>query len=278
MSRFFPEPDHAFESTPHPTGPHSSEKVIVVRHAEVLDRRDAAGQWEALPGDERGALADARVTEHFLGTLNGEGWYALEVANDCAGDFVNLRAIGTALTPHQFNLVGRALQVVDWARSNRFCGRCGEPMQSHQNDRAMVCPGCRLTNYPRLSPSIITLVHREDEVLLARNQRFPAGMYSTLAGFVEPGESIETTVRREVREEVGVELKDVRYLGSQPWPFPNSLMLGFHAEYSGGDIVLQEEEIADADWFPVRELPAIPGSIAISRWLIDAYLADRGVL
>ena len=142
----------------------------------------------------------------------------------------------------------------------------------------MVCPACRITNYPRLSPSIITLVHREDEVLLARNQRFPEGMYSTLAGFVEPGESIETTVRREVREEVGVDVRDLRYLGSQPWPFPNSLMLGFHAEYAGGNIVLQEEEIADARWFPVDELPDIPGSIAISRWLIDAWLEARGVI
>lgn len=278
MSRFFPEPDHAFVSTPQPSGPHEAEQVIVVRGAEVLDRRDAAGQWHALPGAERGALAGAEVSEHFLGTVEGQGWFALEAGENFEGEFVNLRAVGMALAPHEFNLVGRALQVVDWARSNRFCGRCGEAMQRHASDRAMVCPACRLTNYPRLSPSIITLVHREDEVLLARNQRFPEGMYSTLAGFVEPGESIETTVRREVREEVGVELQNVRYLGSQPWPFPNSLMLGFHAEYAGGDIVLQEEEIADARWFPVHDLPDIPGSIAISRWLIDAYLAERGVI
>ena len=278
MSRFFPEPDLAFVSTPHPQAQHDTESVIVVRKAEILDSRDEAGNWQPLNGNERQSLGDAAGAEHYLGELNGVGWYALEVAGDCPLSFVNLHTIGTELTPHEFNLVGRALQIVDWSRSNRFCGRCGTAMRQHSSDRAMVCPACRVTNYPRLSPSIITLVHREDEVLLARNQRFPEGMYSTLAGFVEPGESIETTVRREVREEVGVDVRDLRYLGSHPWPFPNSLMLGFHAEYAGGNIVLQEEEIADARWFPVDELPDIPGSIAISRWLIDAWLEARGVI
>tara|TARA_B100001971_G_C18048398_1_gene461458 strand:- start:398 stop:763 length:366 start_codon:yes stop_codon:yes gene_type:complete len=120
-------------------------------------------------------------------------------------------------------------------------------------------------------------VHRGAEVLLARNHNFPEGMYSTLAGFVDPGESIEETVLREVREEVGLKVGNLEYLGSQPWPFPNSLMLGFHAEYDSGDIVLQEDEIADAQWFALDNLPAIPGKMAISRWLIDDYLHRNGV-
>lgn len=141
----------------------------------------------------------------------------------------------------------------------------------------MLCRECGIASYPRLSPSIIVLVHRGEEVLLARNHRFPDGVYSTLAGFVEPGESIEQTLVREVGEEVGVKVKNLEYLGSQPWPFPDSLMLGFHAEYDSGDIVLQEEEIADAQWFRCDNLPAIPGKKAISRWLIDDYLHKLGI-
>lgn len=138
----------------------------------------------------------------------------------------------------------------------------------------MICEDCGIHAYPRLSPSIIVLIHQGDKVLLARNHRFPEGMYSTLAGFVEPGESIEETLVREVKEEVGVNVHNLVYQGSQSWPFPNSLMLGFHAEYESGDIVLQEDEIADAKWFDCHALPNIPGSVAISRWLIDAYLAQ----
>ena len=120
-------------------------------------------------------------------------------------------------------------------------------------------------------------MHKGDEVLLGRNHMFPEGLFSTLAGFVEPGESIEETVIREVKEEVGVNVNNLSYRGSQPWPFPNSLMLGFHAEYQSGDIVLQEDEIAEADWFPCTDLPLIPGKFAISRWLIDEYLSQRGI-
>ena len=136
----------------------------------------------------------------------------------------------------------------------------------------MICDECGIHAYPRLSPSIIVLIHKGQQVLLARNHRFPEGMYSTLAGFVEPGESIEETLVREVKEEVGVNVHKLQYLGSQSWPFPNSLMLGFHAEYESGDIELQEEEIADAQWFDCSALPNLPGGVAISRWLIDAYL------
>jgi NAD+ diphosphatase len=121
------------------------------------------------------------------------------------------------------------------------------------------------------------LVHKGDEVLLGRNHMFPEGLFSTLAGFVEPGESIEETVIREVKEEVGVNVSNLSYRGSQPWPFPNSLMLGFHVEYQSGDIVLQQDEIAEADWFPCTDLPLIPGKFAISRWLIDEYLSQRGI-
>ena len=145
-------------------------------------------------------------------------------------------------------------------------------MEDHGSDRARVCSSCGLVCYPRLSPSIIVLVTRGDEMLLARNANWPTNMYSTLAGFVEPGESIEQTVHREVAEEVGIRVRNLRYLGSQSWPFPNSLMLGFHAEYAGGEIVCQESEIADARWFRYDDLPNVPPGTAISGWLMDEFI------
>ena len=139
----------------------------------------------------------------------------------------------------------------------------------------MRCDSCESQHYPRLAPSMIVLVTRGDEILLARSPRFVIGVYSTLAGFVEPGESVEHCVAREVREEVGLEVKNLHYIGSQGWPFPHSLMLGFHAEYAGGDIVMQEDEIEDARWFRVDDLPPLPASRSIARHLIDLYVARR---
>jgi NAD+ diphosphatase len=139
----------------------------------------------------------------------------------------------------------------------------------------MHCPRCELHHYPRLSPSMIVLVTRGDEILLARSPRFVPGVYSTLAGFVEAGESVEQCVAREVREEVGVEIRNLQYLGSQGWPFPHSLMLGFHAEYAAGEIVMQVEEIEDAQWFSVHRLPPLPAPRSIARYLIDVYVAQR---
>ena len=136
----------------------------------------------------------------------------------------------------------------------------------------MHCDSCGHINYPRLSPSIIVLVTKGEEMLLARNANWPAKMYSTLAGFVEPGESIEQTVHREVFEEVGLKVQNLKYFGSQSWPFPNSLMLGFHAEYAGGDIVCQPEEIADAQWYTKDSMPQTPPKTAISGWLIEEFL------
>ena len=137
----------------------------------------------------------------------------------------------------------------------------------------MRCPQCRLLRFPQLSPAIITLVHRGDEVLLARSHRFPEGLFSALAGFVEPGETVEGALVREVEEEVGIRAKNLEYRSSQPWPFPNSLMLGFWAEYESGAIVLEEAEIAEAHWFPVDALPNIPGPISIANRLITSWVS-----
>jgi len=249
---------------------------FVFQGSEILHNLDEDGRWMPLSNlDDLGA--QAVVQSHYMGDLAGVGCFAVEaeLGERPKGDLRSLFGLTENL---MFSLAGRATQILDWYRSHQFCGRCGLQAVAHEVDRAMVCPACGIHSYPRLSPSIITLVHDGEQVLLARNHRFPDGMYSTLAGFVEPGESIEQTLRREVKEEVGVNVTNLEYMGSQPWPFPNSLMLGFLAQYDSGEIVLQEEEIADAQWFDCRQLPAIPGKVAISRWLIDTYLDRLGLL
>lgn len=171
-----------------------------------------------------------------------------------------------------FALAGRASQLLDWERDHQYCGRCGARMVADKAERAMRCEPCETINYPRIAPCVIVLVTRGEELLLARNVNFPRPMYSTLAGFIEAGESAEETLVREVREEVGVDVGAPRYFQSQSWPFPNQLMLGFFAEYAGGDIVCEPGEIADARWFHYRELPMIPPASSISGQLIRHYI------
>ncbi|MEZ5557422.1 MAG: NAD(+) diphosphatase [Pseudomonadales bacterium] len=225
-------------------------------------------------GDELRWLDVEIASEHYLGRYRGRACFAAEGSGLVPEGYsvTPLRAWLGRVEPSLFYLAGRAQQIIEWHDSHRFCGRCGEPMADHPEDRAKACPSCDLVNYPRLSPSIIVLITRGEEMLLARNANWPTGMYSTLAGFVEPGESIEQTVHREVFEEVGLKVRNLRYLGSQSWPFPNSLMLGFHAEYAGGDIICQEGEIAEARWFRYDDLPNVPPGTAISRWLIDDFI------
>ena len=256
----------------------SPRDYYLFRGAEILMRLDENDQFVPVPDDD--PLIDKLDQEktHYLGELAGRHVFASEISNTGIEEkTLGLRALFGRIDRLTFNVASRAVQVLNWHQSHQFCGRCGGRNIPHERDRAMVCRNCRLHVYPRLSPSIIVLVHREDEVLLARNHRFPEGMYSTLAGFVEPGETIEQTVHREVFEEVGLQISPPQFMGSQSWPFPDSLMLGFHAEYAGGDIFCQEDEIADAQWFPLGDLPAIPGKMAISRWLIDSYLSLRGI-
>jgi NAD+ diphosphatase len=190
----------------------------------------------------------------------------------------NLRTLYPQLGDGWFQLAGRAVQVVTWDATHQFCGRCGGPMETLAHERAKRCPACGLSNYPRLSPAIIIAVTKQTaagkRLLMARNHRFPAGRYSVIAGFVEPGESLEECAAREVREEVGLTITNIRYFGSQPWPFPNSLMLGFTADYAEGEITLEPEEIADAGWFAADNLPQLPPKPSIARRLIDVFIAE----
>jgi len=240
--------------------------------------RAAAGELPAPP-----------VRTQYLGWLREAGELVHCYSGELPPDFtltngyaaVDLRQVFEAFDTVMFGLAGRAKQIAHWDRDHQFCGRCATPMTAMAHERAKRCPACGLTNYPRLSPAMIVAVtctgaDGVERILLARNHRFPAGRYSVVAGFVEPGESLEDCVRREVREEVGVEVAEIRYFGSQPWPFPNSLMVGFTARYASGEIHVEEAEIAEARWFTADALPQVPPKISIARQLIDWFVAQNG--
>jgi NAD+ diphosphatase len=188
--------------------------------------------------------------------------------------FKGLRSLWGRWDEAELAVAGRAFQIADWARTNRFCGACGGPMSHVPGERAMKCGACGNTSYPRIAPAMMTLVKKGDAILLARNIAVPpGGRMSALAGFLEPGESVEDAIHREVREEVGVEVKDLRYFASQSWPFPHSLMIAFTAEYAGGELRCDPAEIAEALWFcPGDKLPGLPPAQSISRALIEANL------
>ena len=217
----------------------------------------------------------------FLGTLDGRWCFAVDVRDDPDVDldlFRDLRMLWGALDEETWTVAGRAAQIVDWDRTHRFCGQCATATEPSPGERARRCPRCGLVAYPRLAPAVITLIERDDgRILLARNPAFPAPFFSLLAGFVEPGETLEQAVARETFEEVGVAVGDITYWGSQPWPFPHSLMVGFRARYQGGDLVLQEDEIAEADWFGPDELPMVPPTMSIAGRMIEAWVAELRV-
>jgi NAD+ diphosphatase len=212
---------------------------------------------------------------HFVGMLDDVAVWGVDVPrgeDPSYGAASDLYSYFGRATEMDWLVAGRAVQLVEWARTHQFCGRCATPTDIQPNERAMKCPACGLLAFPRLAPAMITLVTRGDEALLAQGVQFRGPMYSCLAGFVEPGESLEDAVVREVREEVGVEVGNVRYWGSQPWPFPHSLMVGFTAEWVSGEIVCDPTEIVDAQWFTRDALPNIPPRISIARKLIDAWI------
>lgn len=247
------------------------------RNRLLLQKQDETFQVPCLERfEELGVSAGNR---HYLGRYDGQACYAIDVLDPSVPahlDFQDLRQAHGGIDEDLFVLGGRAVQVVEWDRTHQYCGRCGTRNETKQDERAKRCPKCQLLSFPRLSPAIIVMVERDGKILLARSPHFPTKMYSVLAGFVEPGETIEECVAREIKEEVGITVDNIRYFASQPWPFPNSLMLGFTAEYAEGEIEVDGVEIAEAAWFSPDAMPAIPGRISISRRLIDYFLDTHG--
>ena len=249
--------------------------MVLRFHAGDLICKTVQGAPEPITADDFRWFDVEVKCKHFLGHQGSVPCFALRADGQVPEGYALLPLRGCWVEHRSRCFIWLvAQQIIDWYDTHQFCGRCGSAMQLHSEDRAMTCNSCGHINYPRLSPSIIVLVTKGEEMLLARNANWPAKMYSTLAGFVEPGESIEQTVHREVFEEVGLKVQNLKYFGSQSWPFPNSLMLGFHAEYAGGDIVCQAEEIADAQWFTKDSMPQTPPKTAISGWLIEEFLGQ----
>jgi NAD+ diphosphatase len=249
---------------------------LVFRKAEVLvvNGADVPAMPCCLNLSEHG-LAPRR--SQYLGLYGGRHCYAAEVHESQAlpdgWTALGLRDLFGLVDTTLAALSGRAYQLLDWDRNHQFCSRCGTKTEPRKDERSRVCPACRMTTYPPVTPAIMILITHQGKLLLARKPTFPKNRFSALAGFVEPGEMLEDTVIRETREEVGVEIQNIRYFGSQPWPFPHSLMIAFTAEYAGGDIRCDPGEIAEARWFgPGDKLPDLSPRQSISRALIDANL------
>lgn len=220
------------------------------------------------------ALGFEPLRTQYVGMLDGIVVFSAEIAPDFPlpenARASSLRRLFTQLDELIFWVAGRAVQLIDWDRTHQFCGRCATPMETSDLEHVKICPNCDLRNYPRLSPAVIVAITKGNRLLLAHNERHPAGFYTVLAGFVEAGETLEETVAREIKEEVGIDVKNIRYFGSQPWPFPNSLMVGFTAEWAGGEFVY-EDEIEHADWYLPEEMPPYPPSPSIANALIENF-------
>jgi NAD+ diphosphatase len=235
--------------------------------------------WARLPLQKNhNWLGEKALRTLYLGRLGASDLWAAELPADAEAPgglaWAGLRSLFSVLEDAHFALAGRALQLIDWDRSHQFCGRCGARTLPKSEERVRVCPACKLSAYPRVAPAVMALVRRGSQLLLARSPHFPAGMYSALAGFVEPGESLEQCLAREVEEEVGVQISNSRYFASQSWPFPHSLMIAFVCEYASGELTPQPSEIEAANWFDVLQLPKLPSKISIARRLIDAVVAE----
>ena len=212
-----------------------------------------------------------------IGEWRGKPCYATDLTAlpaGAPGTLTPVRSLYGLAGMETFALAGRATQLLDWRRNHRFCGRCATPTRMKSSEFAMECPACGLLAYPRISPAVMVLILRGEELLLARSPHFKPGVFSARAGFVEAGETLEQCAVREVREEVGLEIANLRYFQSQPWPFPDSLMLAFFADYAGGEIIPDPAEIEAAAWFHRDALPPLPEPVSIARRLIDAACAE----
>lgn len=249
---------------------------ILVRGLEVVT---VAGEALRLP--PRAALARYAGGDWIpVGTLDGCPCFASPLAEGAVlgADLAitPVRSLFDRVSTEAFGAIGRALAWVEFEVMHRHCGRCAAPTELVPGERARRCPVGHGTFHPQIAPAVIVLVTRGDEMLLARNGGWPVGRFSAVAGFAEPGESLEETARREVREEVGVELDALTYFGSQPWPFGRSLMMGFFGRYAGGEIRVDGQEIVEAGWYRAGHLPPLlPPHVSIARGLIEAFLSGE---
>ena len=249
--------------------------LFVFRGSAVLVHTDTlALPSAAQAGLPRAAPARWHTLGHWRGRSTRTAWVDADFEAPAGQSFVNLRALFGAHPDEVLGLAGRAAQIAEWSRTHQFCGACATPMQLEAGERAYKCPACAMTAYPRISPAMMVLIRRGNEVLLARHTNSPTARFTALAGFLEAGESIEEAIHREVMEEVGLKVHNLRYFNSQSWPFPHSLMIAFTADYESGDITIDPSEIAEARWFSTQEpIPHTYPTVSISGLLINAAWA-----
>ncbi|WP_243454572.1 NAD(+) diphosphatase [Desulfosporosinus fructosivorans] len=221
-------------------------------------------------------LSKKMAKSQYLDRVDGRSCYVAELTADTVAPegmlFYDLRGLLGQIPDDLFFLAGKAFQILHWDHTHKYCSQCGAQTENKIDERAKLCPSCGFVNYPRISPAIIVAITKGREILLAKGSSFQTNFYSVLAGFVEPGETFEECVQREVEEEVGLKVKNIKYFGSQPWPFPDSIMVGFTSEYESGDIIMDKKEILDAGWFSADQLPKVPGIGSIARHLIDWFV------
>jgi len=222
------------------------------------------------------ALGYNRIYKRFFGYYGNTPCFIAEIPEGAPQKnnlhFQTLRSLFGKIDEEHFNLAGRAIQVLHHHHEHQFCSRCGSPMVDQDSELAKSCPSCKFISFPRVSPAVIMAVSRGNQILLGRAPGYPEGMYSTLAGFVELGETLEEAVKREVLEETNIKVNNVRYMASQPWPFPHSIMVGYTATFDSGEIKIDPIELEDAQWFSVDKLPKLPSKISIARLLIDDFI------
>jgi len=254
-------------------------------HRLLIDTTDERGHIPL--GTSPTSFGLHAIRQQYLGFWDDNGklthCFCGEIATDIEAPpgytWESLRPLYPLLDEKLFWLAGLAIQIVDWDRTHQYCGRCGHETVNSDRERAKICPQCGLVSYPRLDPAIIVRIQRQtangSEILLARAKRFPTAMFSVLAGFVEPGESLEECVEREIKEEVGITVHNIRYFGSQPWPFPHSLMIAFTADYDNGEMAADHKELAEASWFSPDHLPTIPSPPSIANRLITSWSREN---
>jgi len=269
-----------FVPAPPDTDPGGPGVWVALRGSELMAL--PGGGSLRLPQGElpAGFLAAGSVAPLFIGSWEGHPCRVLALTSEQTTPpgwrAESLLAAEPLLPIELLTLGGVAGQVLHWERNSRFCSRCGEAMDRLPGEWGKKCLGCGYVHYPHIHPCVIVLVRRGDEVLLTRKAEWPPGRYSLVAGFLDVGECLEEAVVREVLEETGVRVENVRYVGSQSWPFPSQLMAGFVADYAGGEVVVEEKELEDARWFPVSALPVLPPKRSIARYIIDTYVRDNG--
>jgi NAD+ diphosphatase len=253
--------------------------VFIVKDNNVLAKSGSAGTAFLCAKDFKTDITKFERAE-YLGLCGDVPCYCLSFGDDIAiperAEFRNLWELLFHVDEKLMNTVFKAVHIVHWLKNSRFCGACGNPTVNSDIERARICKSCGNTIYPRISPAVILAITWKNRLLLAHNKSFTKGSYSLIAGFIEPGETFEDAAKREAYEETGIRIKNIKYFGSQPWPFPDSLMIGLTAEYDEGEITPDGTEIDKAEWFKASELPNFPGTFSIAGRLIEWFAQNAG--